>query len=213
MSIPGKFIVVEGLEGAGKTTAIETIKHQLEPIVPNIIVTREPGGTRLGERLRALMKESDEGELIDPRAEMLVMYAARVQLIEHVIRPAIRRGDWVIADRFELSTYAYQGGGRGIKKDFIDSLSAICVQQIKPDLTIYLDIPPEIGLDRVKMRGETDRIEQESLLFFTKVRRCYQEMIYSMDNACHIDASAPVAEVQRSILKQLTHYLQKNVLH
>ena len=106
MSKPGKFIVVEGLEGAGKTTTIETIKQYLASISQPVIVTREPGGTRVGETLRSLIKESVYNEFLDARCELLLMYAARVQLLEQIIKPALSRGDWIISDRFELSTYA-----------------------------------------------------------------------------------------------------------
>lgn len=207
MTKSGRFIVVEGLEGAGKTTAIETIKQQLETVAAKIVVTREPGGTRLGERLRTLVKEDLDGDVLDPRTELLLMYAARVQLVEQVIRPALLRGEWVIADRFELSTYAYQGGGRGIDNAVIDRLSDICLNGFKPDLIIYLDISPEKGLERAKQRGAFDRIEQESLAFFNRVHRAYLDKIDSMDNVSRVNANQNIELVQASVLKQLTTFL------
>lgn len=208
MSKPGRFIVVEGLEGAGKTSAIETIKQYLSKHISHLVVTREPGGTRLGESLRALIKEKKESEIIDNRSELLMMYAARVQLLEQVIRPALGRGDWVLSDRFEMSTYAYQGGGRGINKNILDSLSAICLQDFKPDLILFLDIKPEQGFERIQNRGTLDRIEQESLAFFRKVYRAYHDCLKEHDNVCVIDASAPLEVVRDAITTHLHHFLQ-----
>ncbi|MDP1604503.1 MAG: dTMP kinase [Legionella sp.] len=207
---PGRFIVVEGLEGAGKTSAIQTIKHFIEAIPRQVTVTREPGGTRIGEELRSLVKKTMENEVLEARSELLLMYAARVQLVEQVIKPALKRGDWVIADRFELSTYAYQGGGRGISTHILDSLSTICLGNFKPDLVVFLDISPAEGLARVKKRGKFDRIEQEPLTFFNKVHEGYHQRIQKMDNVCIIDASAPIEFVQDSIIKQLTLFLHRH---
>ncbi len=133
----GKFIVVEGLEGAGKSTALQTIKRYLERFVPELLLTREPGGTRVGEHVRQLLKERVEGEALEPRCELLLFYAARVQLLEQVIRPALSQGTWILADRFELSTFAYQGGGRKLDKHMIQHLSAFCLQGFKPDLILF----------------------------------------------------------------------------
>lgn len=200
---PGRFIVVEGLEGAGKTTAMTIIQEYLSRRIPSLIITREPGGTRLGEQLRTLIKEGVESEPIEHRAELLMMYAARVQLVEQIIRPALVRGDWVLADRFELSSYAYQGNGRGIDRKILDNLSDICLQGFKPDIIIFLDIKPEQGLERIKIRGKTDRIEQESLVFFRKVYQGYHEAIKKLDNVCIIDASASIDEVKNAIIRSL----------
>jgi dTMP kinase len=208
----GRFIVVEGLEGAGKTTAIDTLRSYLKSQAKQVIMTREPGGTQLGEQLRALLKHGVEGEVVEPRAELLMMYAARVQLVEQVIQPALLRGDWVISDRFEMSTYAYQGGGRGFDKVTIDSLSAICLQGFKPDLIIYMDISPEKGLERVTGRGEFDRIEQESLDFFQRVHKAYLDMVGTMNNVSKVDASQSMELVQESVLKQLITFLNSNEL-
>lgn len=212
MTKQGKFIVVEGLEGAGKSTAIQTIKQFLENIAPELLLTREPGGTRVGEVVRNLIKEKVEGEVIDPRVELLMLYAARVQLLEQVIHPALNRGCWVLADRFELSTYAYQGGGRHLDKQIISFLSSFCVKNLKPDLIVFLDIEPLQGLRRVKQRGVVDRIEQESLSFFTDVYNCYHEMIKSMNNVICIDASQPLEIVQKSIITQLNLFITDNAI-
>lgn len=210
MIIPGRFIVVEGLEGAGKTSAIAVIKAWLESKSHRVIVTREPGGTRIGEGLRSLIKEVVEGEKLDSRSELLMMYAARVQLLEQVIRPALARGEWVIADRFELSTYAYQGGGRGIDKQILDCLSDFCLQKFKADLVLFLDISPDRGMKRIRRRGYLDRIEKESMDFFTRVYEAYHANINNMDNVCTIDADLPLKTVQESILGHLQDFLHQN---
>ncbi|STX51340.1 dTMP kinase [Legionella busanensis] len=206
----GRFIVVEGLEGAGKTTAIEIIKHYLEERIKKIIVTREPGGTYIGEKLRSLIKESIPNEPLNSLSELLMIYAARVQLIQNVIQPAIAQGEWVIADRFELSTYAYQGGGRNINQAILDNLSSFCLAGFKPDLTLFLDIAPEQGLQRIRNRGEIDRIEQESLVFFNRVYKAYHQKLKQTENAVIIDASMPLEKVQQSICLQLKTFLDEN---
>lgn len=211
MQSRGRFIVVEGLEGAGKSTALDLIKHILNPQVIELVITREPGGTRVGEVARELIKEVVPTEPLDPRAELLLFYAARVQLIERVIRPALQRGAWVLADRFELSTLAYQGGGRKLSSDMIAHLSDFCIDDMKPDLTIFLDIAPEQGMARVIARGKTDRIEQESQAFFNDVYASYHHHIKTMTNVVVIDASQPLAVVQASIRAALENYLNLHV--
>ncbi|MBA2656489.1 MAG: dTMP kinase [Tatlockia sp.] len=206
MSERGCFIVVEGLEGAGKSTAIETIKLYLKNIAPELILTREPGGTRVGEIIRSMLKDKIEGETLDARSELLLFYAARIQLVEEIIRPALKRGAWVLADRFELSTFAYQGWGRGLDIEIIEQLSTFGLESFSPDLIFYLDIDPEQGLQRVNQRGETDRIEQESLTFFTKVRQGYLTMIRTMENVVTINASQNVDLVKDEILTQLKQF-------
>lgn len=207
----GYFIVVEGLEGAGKSTAIQFIKHHLASFVPNIILTREPGGTRLGDLVRGFIKESAAEEIIDPRSELLMLYAARIQLIKQIICPALEKGTWVLADRFELSTFAYQGGGRHLEKNRIADLSQFCLGNFKPDLIFFLDISPEQGLRRVAARGAPDRIEQESLSFFTDVYHSYHELIQTMDNVVCINAGQPLKAVQASIRDELERWLAENV--
>lgn len=207
----GHFIVVEGLEGAGKSTALNTIKRFLAERVPELITTREPGGTRVGEAARQLIKETVTLEPLDARTELLLLYASRVQLLEQVIRPALHRGCWVVGDRFELSTWAYQGGGRQLDLDMIARLSTFCVKDIKPDLIIFLDISPEQGLRRALKRGKADRIEQESLDFFTNVYNSYHHYIKSMPNVVIIDASKPLAVVQNLICSALENYVADHV--
>ena len=207
MTKMGRFIVVEGLEGAGKSTALNIIKQILTLYVPELVITREPGGTRVGEVARELIKASVPEEPLDPRAELLLFYAARVQLIERVIRPAIDRGAWVLADRFELSTLAYQGGGRKLSSTMIEHLSAFCIVDMKPDLTIFLDITPEQGMQRVVARGKVDRIEQESMVFFNDVYESYQQHIKTMNNVVVIDASKPLHVVTEAIRTAVEYYM------
>ena len=204
----GRCIVVEGLEGAGKSSAINAIKQFIENLQLKVVLTREPGGTRVGETIRHLIKEKTIAEPLDARAELLLLYASRVQLLEHVIKPSLNSGSWVVADRFELSTWAYQGGGRKLDKEVIAHLSAFCLKDFKPDLIIFLVITPEQGLQRALGRGKFDRIEQESIEFFNDVYNAYQEQIKTMKSVVVIDASLPLAVVRKSIMTALKNYMQ-----
>lgn len=197
-----RFIVIEGLEGAGKTTAISTVRQWLENRGHPVVQTREPGGTPLAEQIRTLVK-SVQAEQVAPETELLLMYAARVQLLSQVIRPALLRGDWVLADRHDMSSRAYQGGGRMIDAQLIDSIRQAVLGQTTPDFTLYLDIDPVIGLERARVRGELDRIEQEQLAFFQRTRARYLEIAKSEPNITIIDASRTVAEVQQQIIAAL----------
>lgn len=197
-----RFIVIEGLEGAGKTTAISTVRQWLEARGHSVVQTREPGGTPLAEQIRTLVK-SVQTEQVAPETELLLMYAARVQLLSQVIRPALLRGDWVLADRHDMSSRAYQGGGRMIDSQLIDSIRQAVLGQTKPDFTLYLDIDPVIGLERARVRGELDRIEQEQLAFFQRTRSRYLEIANSEPHIAIIDASRTVAEVQQQIIAAL----------
>ncbi|MDX5408110.1 MAG: dTMP kinase [Chromatiaceae bacterium] len=204
MPAQAKFIVVEGLEGAGKSTAIAFVKQQLEQQNIQPVCTREPGGTPLAERLRELVKQVQQGEVVAPQTELLLMYAARMQLICNVIKPALAAGQWVLADRHDMSSRAYQGGGRQLDEQFIDQLRNAVLGDLRPDLTLYLDIDPAIGLERARQRGELDRIEQEQLAFFQRTRQKYLQIAHTEPNIAIIDASQPLAGVQQ----QLTLVLQ-----
>lgn len=207
MATQGRFIVVEGLEGAGKSTAVEIIRYYLTQHALRFITTREPGGTTVGEAVRSLIKHMPNDECLDAKAELLLLYASRVQLVEQTIKPALNEGVWVLSDRFELSTYAYQGGGRGIADAMIAQLSDFCLKGFAPDLIFFMDVSPKTGLERALMRGSADRIEQESLDFFTRVSNAYHAKIKEMKHVVVIDANQSVLEVQQQIKDALAHYL------
>ena len=207
----GRFLVLEGLEGAGKSTALQTIEHCLAPHVPELVLTREPGGTQAGETIRTLLKNTTD-EVLAPRAELLLFYAARVQLLEQVIWPALARGAWVLADRFELSSFAYQAGGRQLDRQFISQLSRFCLADFKADLTLFLDISPTIGLQRAVSRGKIDRIEAESGDFFQAVNAQYQQEIKHYAHVEVVDASLPLDEVQLAIKQIIQTYLKHHVV-
>ncbi|VFP86335.1 dTMP kinase [Candidatus Erwinia haradaeae] len=205
-----KFIAIEGLEGAGKTTSslvVATILHEYG--IHNIIHTREPGGTPLSEKLRQLLKnDTYHKEKITHYAELFVVSAARVQLVENVIKPALARGTWVIGDRHELSSQAYQGGGREISHDFIRCLRKETLGNFTPDLTLYLDISPEISLQRVTERGQLDRIEKEPLHFFTKIRNKYLAIAKSDMTIYTIDANRSKEKVKTDIENIINPWLR-----
>ncbi|MCM8538882.1 MAG: dTMP kinase [Lentisphaeraceae bacterium] len=195
-----KFIVIEGLEGAGKSTAVNVIKDFLQKSDKvEIVQCREPGGTKLGETIRDLVKSNSYNEKIDPRTELLLMYASRIQLVENVIKPALNSGKSVICDRFYYSTYAYQGGGRGIDLKVIDSIHSASLGDFKPSLTVYMDIDPKIGLQRAAVRGELDRFEQEKIEFFNKTRAMYLKMASESAEVKTVDASRSIEEVAEQV--------------
>ncbi len=205
----GKLIVIEGLEGAGKSTAVSTIVDLLNQHQINTLTTREPGGTEIGEQLRSIIKNPQYKEILDDKSELLLLYTARIQLLEEVIKPALKKGIWVIADRFELSTMAYQGGGRGIDQAIIQQLSTFCLNGFKPDLTLYLDLNPELGIQRAQLRGQFDRIEQQTMEFFHRVHKMYKKCIQREPNIVTIDATLPILEVQKYIKDALHHFLEQ----
>ncbi len=205
-----QFIVIEGLEGAGKTTAINTVVDTLNQAgITDIVFTREPGGTPLAEKLRELVKQGIAGDKVTDKAELLMLYAARVQLVETVIRPALAAGKWVVGDRHDLSSQAYQGGGREIDRHLMQSLRDLVLGDFKPSLTLYLDLPPELGLQRARSRGELDRIEKESLAFFERTRRRYLELAAGDETILTIDASQNIEQVQHDISQTLTEWLAR----
>ncbi|MCD1599351.1 MULTISPECIES: dTMP kinase [Rheinheimera] len=203
MNRKGKFIVVEGLEGAGKSSAIATVKQYLQRAGHEVVCTREPGGTALAESLRTLVKQVQDDEVVAPQTELLLMYAARMQLLVNVIQPALIEGKWVLGDRHDMSSRAYQGGGRQLDEAFINQLRHAVLGDLTPDLTLYLDIDPAIGLERARARGELDRIEQEQLTFFQRTRQKYLQIAASEPNIEVIDASQSLEQVQDSILAVL----------
>ena len=199
-----KFIVIEGLEGAGKSTAISLCQDFLNKKQIDFINVREPGGTPLAESLRTLVKAEHE-EDIAFETELLIMYAARSQLMHNVINPALDKGQWVLAD---LSSQAYQGGGRGISANTLASLSSMVLKGLKPDLTIYLDIDPVIGLERAKGRGELDRIEQEAIEFFQRTRMRYVELANDDSSIKTVDANQSIDKVHRDITNVLRTFFE-----
>ncbi len=205
-----KFIVVEGLEGAGKSTAIQAIVETLHAHgVENITRTREPGGTVLAEKMRELVKQEHEGEVLQDMTELLLMYAARVQLVENVIKPALNRGDWVVGDRHDMSSQAYQGGGRQIAQQTMQSLKQTTLGDFKPDLTLYLDIDPRVGLERARGRGELDRIEKMDISFFDRSRAKYLEIANSDESVIVINAQQEIDNVASDIKNALEKWFNQ----
>jgi dTMP kinase len=167
----GKFITIDGVEGAGKSTQINFICQYLKNQGINVALTREPGGTDIGEKIRALLLSTDSKMHSD--TELLLMFAARNEHIHSKILPTLKTGDWVLSDRFTDASYAYQGGGRGLDIERIAQLEKWTLQDFIPDMTLLLDVPVEIGMQRVESRGAKDRIEQENIDFFERVRKAY----------------------------------------
>lgn len=204
------YIVIEGLEGAGKTTARQLVVETLQSAgIHDMVFTREPGGTILAEKLRSLVLDiqSTGDEVINDKAEVLMFYAARVQLVETVIKPALARGQWVIGDRHDLSTQAYQGGGRGIDRTMLATLRDAVLGDFRPNLTLYLDVTPEVGLQRARARGELDRIEQESMNFFNRTRARYLELAAADPSIRTVDATQPLDAVARDIRATIAQWM------
>ena len=205
----GIFITIEGGEGVGKSTNIDAVKSFLGDKGVAFIRTREPGGTLLAEKLRALLLE-EHGEEFDSTAELLLMFAARAQHLNTLIRPALDRGTWVLCDRFTDATYAYQGGGRQLDNKLIAQLETLVQRDLRPDLTIILDLDPEAGIERARLRGELDRFEQEQLAFFQRVRASYLEIAENEPWRCAVvDASRPVEEVRAAVQQILQERLER----
>jgi dTMP kinase len=195
----GKFITVEGIEGVGKTTNIDFIHQQLQAAGRDVVLTREPGGTLLGEAIRGLLLDPVYTGM-DSTCELQLMFAARAEHLAKVVWPALEQGQWVLCDRFTDATYAYQGGGRGIDSGVIARLEELVQGDFRPDLTLLLDVPVEIGLARAGKRGALDRFEQEKVSFFERVRKSYLEMAESNPGRYRVvDASLPLDEVQKQI--------------
>ncbi|MGI9896886.1 dTMP kinase [Vibrio natriegens] len=204
------FIVIEGLEGAGKSTAIQTVLDTLKTAgIENIVNTREPGGTPLAEKMRALVKEEHEGEELQDMTELLLLYAARVQLVENVIKPALANGQWVVGDRHDMSSQAYQGGGRQIDASLMKNLRDTTLGDFKPALTLYMDIDPRIGLERARGRGELDRIEKMDISFFERTRERYLDIANSDPSVVVINAAQSIEKVSHDIQEALNEWLSR----
>ena len=208
----GKFIVIEGMEGAGKSSAISVVEAVLQKQGIDYINTREPGGTPLAESLRDMVKSIAHQEQLTAETELLLMYASRSQLLANVILPALSAGKWVIGDRHDLSSRAYQGGGRGFDEKIMSTIRDITLKGFKPDLTLYLDIDPHTGLSRAKDRGDLDRIELEKMAFFIRVHEKYRELAAIDDSIINIDASQEMAEVHLNISNILNAFVTKTLL-
>ena len=195
----GRFITIEGGEGAGKSTAQTFLADKLAARGISVLQTREPGGTPLAEAIRRNLLSLDEEAPVE-MAELLLVFAARAQHLAKVIEPALQQGQWVLCDRFTDATYAYQGAGRGLSAALIGKLEALVQGDRRPDTVILLDMPPQIGLARAKARGALDRFEQEGQVFFERVRQGYLERAAAFpDRYVVIDAAEELSEVQASL--------------
>lgn len=207
----GKFISIEGIEGAGKSTALQFIKEFLATAQIDCVFTREPGGTPLAEEMRHILLHHKIDEKMVSEAELLIMFAARAQNIQSLILPELNAGRFVVTDRYIDATYAYQGGGRNLNAEFISILDHWIVDGVYPDLTLLLDVTPEIGVERASKRGlEKDRIEREQIDFFTRVRNSYlQRAQQDAGRIKIIDASQPLVAVQNQIRELLNAFVAK----
>lgn len=195
----GKFITVEGIEGVGKSTNIDFLADLIENNGFSVVRTREPGGTPMAERIRELLLEHGEEPMTDI-AELLLFFAARSLHISNAIRPALEAGQWVVCDRFTDASRAYQGNGRGLNQDKINMLADWVQEDLQPDLTILLDAPAEVGMDRAGRRGAADRLEIEKTEFYARVRAGYLALAESEpERFAIIDASLPLDQVQAAI--------------
>lgn len=207
-ALNAKFVVVEGLEGAGKSTVIQALYAYLQAKGEQVLLTREPGGTPLAELIRNLLKTTDEP--LESKTELLLLYAARLQHIKRVIEPALTAGKWVICDRYEQSSFAYQGGGRGLDMAEIRALSQWSLGDFKPGLSILMDVQPEIGMQRAAQRSTLDRIEAESLAFFERARAVYLDMARCDKNTKIVDANQNEATVVREAIIILAKYHEQH---
>ncbi|WP_277052757.1 dTMP kinase [Zestomonas thermotolerans] len=205
----GLFITLEGPEGAGKSTNRDYLADRLRERGLEVVLTREPGGTPLAERIRdLLLAPSAEPMAVD--TELLLMFAARAQHLAQVIRPALERGTVVLCDRFTDATYAYQGGGRGVPETRIAELERFVQGELRPDLVLVFDLPVEVGLARAAARGRLDRFEQEGQGFFEGVRQAYLRRAQATPERYRIiDAAQPLAGVQRALDELLPQIVER----
>lgn len=213
----GRFITLEGIEGAGKSTVAAALVAYLQSQGRPVRLTREPGGTPLAERLRAVVLERGD-EAVSPITETLLMFAARAVHLDNLVRPALERGEWVICDRFTDATRAYQGGGRGVDLRFIDTLAIEVHRGLEPDLTLWLDLPIETGLARAARRraagtdSAVDRFESETVAFFERVRECYRGIVEREAQRCRrIDASQSPSDVSAAAIGALSSLIKSSV--
>lgn len=201
----GRFITLEGMDGAGKTTHLEWLRQHLVARGVPLIITREPGGTPLGEALRKLLLDSHESR--QPDTEALLMFAARREHIATVIGPALAAGKWVLCDRFTDATYAYQAGGSGMDWERVAALESWVQGELQPDLTLYFDLEPELGRARTRQVRAPDRFERERLEFYERVRAAYLRRAREHPERIRvIDAARTIAEVQSTLQKIISTY-------
>lgn len=211
---PGCFISIEGTEGTGKSTQIKYLCQLLESQGIKVELTREPGGTELAESLRDLLLKP-RAEIVSQTTELLLMFAARSQHIENLIRPTLAKGIWVITDRFTDATFAYQGGGRGVKEADIKLLENLVQRELRPDLTLLLDMDANLGLKRAQARSALDRFEQEEIEFFKRVRNCYlQRATAEPKRFALINAENSISNVNQQIKQVIMNFItnKKNTL-
>lgn len=207
--VAGAFITLEGIEGVGKTSSLALIERELVARGIRPLLTREPGGTLFGERLRELLLNGAHDESIAPEAEALLMFAARAQHLAQVIEPALERGEWVICDRFTDATFAYQGGGRGVSRDLLECLRAGVQRGREPDITLLLDAPVEVGRARIAAR-EHDHFEREQLAFFERTRSAYLELADRHPMRIkRIDAALSRERVDEQIRQVLARFIEQ----
>ena len=202
---PGKFITLEGIDGAGKSTHLLWLEKFLEGMGKSTVVTHEPGGTPLGEKLRSILLDSSQ--TMHPETEALLMFAARREHLDKLILPALTKGEWVISDRFTDASFAYQGGGRGLSEDKLDGLEHWVQGGFQPDLTFYFDVTSELGRERLNNRGDgvesVDRFEKEKGEFFDRVRESYLKRARKFSHRIHIIDSSQSLESIRTKLKDI----------
>ncbi len=195
---PSKFITLEGIDGAGKSTHLAWLENFLQGRGLTVVVTREPGGTPLGEKLRALLLDSSQ--VMHPETEALLIFAARREHLDKVILPALEQGKWVISDRFTDASFAYQGGGRGLATNRLDDLEWWVQGEFQPDLTLYFDVSVELGRQRVNAIKTADRFEKEQDEFFRRVREAYLQRAHKFPQRIRlIDSSQPLDKVKESL--------------
>lgn len=205
----GRFVTVEGIEGAGKTSCLAFLRSRLEAAGKRVVQTREPGGTPLGEEVRDLLLGHRADGMTDD-AELLLVFAARAEHVARVIRPALAAGDWVLCDRFTDATYAYQGGGRGVERERIAVLEHWVQGNLRPDLTIVLDVPVDIGLARAGARSAPDRFEREQAVFHAAVRGAYLRIAaHEPERVRLVDAARPLETVQASLAQVIDGFLTR----
>ena len=206
----GRFITIEGIEGTGKSTNIAFLKSLVKEHELEVITTREPGGTPLAEQIRELLLVHRE-ENLPPLTELLLFFASRSVMLKNLVIPALERGDWVICDRFTDATRAYQGAGRGLDISVIEQLADWVHGGLQPDLTVLLDAPAELGISRVKSRGQGDRMDSQELIFYEKVRTAYLNLAKeNPERFVVVDATQSLADVQDAIREAVVPLLRCN---